>query len=520
MTTSLGKARRNTWADIVRKGCGLAKADVLAGLLMGGLAASLAGCAVGPDFQSPEAPVTDSYTSGKLPPETVAAPVAGGATQRFAFGKDIPGEWWRLYQSEPLDQLIRAALADSPTLAAAQATLRQAQDVLRGQSGALLFPGVDTHLAASRQKNSGASFGQPGASGNLFNLYNASVSVSYTVDAFGGVRRELEGYQAQVDFQRYQLEATYITLTANIVTAAVSEASLRGQIRLNQEILDAQEKQLKVVESQFELGGVSRSDVLIQQTQVAQTRALLPPLEKDLAQVRHQLAVYAGRLPSTGDLPEFGIDAFRLPEELPVTLPSELVRQRPDVRAAEALMHEASAQIGVATANLLPQITLGGTYGSEATRIGDLFGPGSLVWNLAAGLVQPVFRGGELRAARDATIAAYDAAAAQYEETVLQAFQNVADVLRALEVDARTLKARADAAEAARATLALTEQQFRLGSVNYLALLVAQRQYQLNQVSLVQAQAARYADSAALFLALGGGWWNRPEAAGADANTR
>ena len=270
-----------------------------------------------------------------------------------------------------------------------------------------------------------------------------------------------------------------------------------------------QEKQLDVVECQFQLGGVSRSDVLAQRTQVAQTRATLPPLEKELSQTRHQLAVLAGILPSEAALPEFELDSLQLPQELPVSLPSSLVRQRPDIAASEALLHAASAQVGVATANLYPQITLTGSYGSEALKIGDLFGTGSSVWTLGLGLLQPVFHGGELTHKRRAAIAAYDQAAAQYRETVLLAFQNVADALRILDADATTLKAQAEAEIAARETLDLTQEQFRLGAVSYLSLLNAERQYQQARISLVQAQTARFADTAALFQALGGGWWNR-----------
>jgi len=495
----------------------LLKSAAVAGLV--GLA--LAACAVGPDFHRPEAPKTNTYTAKALPEKTAAAPVAGGDAQRFVFGKDIPAQWWAVFHSDALDQLIRQALEDSPTLAAAQAALREAHENVRAEVGAAFFPAVDANASAERQKFSGAAFGQPGAKGSLFNLYNASVKVSYALDIFGGARRELETLQSQVDYQRFQLEGAYLTLTSNIVTTAVKEASLRAQILATQDILKVQGKQLDVVERQFQLGAVSRSDVLAQQTQLAQTRATLPPIEKDLAQTRHQLAVLVGRLPGEGAaLPEFELDGLQLPQELPVSLPSSLVHQRPDIQASEALLHAASAQVGVATANLYPQITLTGNYGSETTRVGDLFQNGTSVWSLAAGLLQPVFHGGELIAKRSAAVAAYDQAAAQYRETVLQAFQNVADVLRALDADANTLKAQAEAEAAARATLDLTQKQFELGAVSYLSLLNAERQYQQTKISLVQAQAARFADTAALFQALGGGWWNRPQADTAETTRK
>jgi NodT family efflux transporter outer membrane factor (OMF) lipoprotein len=297
----------------------------------------------------------------------------------------------------------------------------------------------------------------------------------------------------------------------------VKDASLRAQIEAMKDIIEAQEKQLNIVEEQFHLGGASRSDVLAQRAQLAQTQALLPPLEKQLAQARHQLAVLAGKLPSEAALPEFDLDDFQLPEELPVSLPSLLVRQRPDIRAAEETLHAASAQVGVSTANLYPQITLTGSFGLQAGTVGDLFNSGAAIWSFGAGLLQPIFHGGELTAKRRAAIAVYDQAAAQYRDTVLQAFQSVADVLRALAGDASTLKAQAEAAAAARDTLDLTDKQFQLGAVSYLSLLNAERQYEQARLALVQAQAARFADTAALYQALGGGWWNRGPQAEAAA---
>jgi NodT family efflux transporter outer membrane factor (OMF) lipoprotein len=471
-------------------------------------AATLAGCVLGPNFHSPEAPAAERYTPEALPTETAATPGVAGVAQRFVTDQDIPAEWWSLYRSEALDQMIRQAIADSPTLAAAQATLRQAQENLKAQSGALLWPSVDAQASATRQRSSAAALGIPGG-GSVFNLYHASVNVSYLLDVFGGSRRQLEALRAQVDFEAFQLQAAHLALTANIITTAVREASLRAQIQATQDILIALQKQLDVVERRFELGAVSRSDILAQRTSLAQIRATLPPLEKQLAQTRHQLSVYLGKLPNEAAFPEFRLDALQLPRELPVSLPSSLVRQRPDIRASEALLHQASAQIGVATANLYPQITLSGNYGSETTQFNKLADSSSMIWSAGASLLQPIFHGGELSAKRRAAVAAYDQAAAQYREIVLGAFQNVADVLRALETDARTLQAQADAENLARDSLELTQRQFQLGAVSYLSLLNAQQQYSETRINLVQAQAARYSDTAALFQALGGGWWNR-----------
>jgi NodT family efflux transporter outer membrane factor (OMF) lipoprotein len=467
------------------------------------------GCAVGPEYRRPEAPRTASpYTSTPLPEETATAPVAGGAAQRFVPGTEIPERWWELFRSDALDRWIRRALADNPTLSAAEASLRQAQEVRQARFGALL-PSADASVSASRQRITGASVGVSGANLSPYNLYLASVDVSYNLDLFGGTRRELEALQAQIDYQRFQREGAYLALTSNIVTAAVREASLRGQMQATQEILRAEEEQLALVEKQLRVGFVSQVDVLAQRSQVAQTRATLPALEKQLVQNRHLLAVLAGRFPGeTNDLPEFVLDNLTLPETLPVSLPSSLVRQRPDIRSAEALLHAASAGVGVATANLYPRITLTARYGSSAGDVGDLFGAGSSFWTLGAGLLQPVFRGGALQAERRAAVAVFDQAAAQYRDTVLQAFRNVADALRALQYDADTLKAQLEAETAARDTLELAKERYRLGASSYLAILDAERRHQQARILLVQAQAARFADTAALFQALGGGWWN------------
>lgn len=471
----------------------------------------LAACAVGPDFRSPEAPAVKAYTPDAMPSRTAEAPGTGGAAQRFVQGGDIPEQWWTLFHSEALNTLIEQALRNNPTLEAAKATLRVAQENRRAQFGSR-FPFVDGSLSAERRKISSASVGEAGSSIGAFNLYDASVIVSYTLDLFGGLTRQLESLQAQVDYQQFQLEAAWLALTANIVTAALQEASLREQLRASREILASQERQLGITEGQFRLGGVSGTEVLAQRTLVGQTRASIPPLEKQLAQTRHLLAILVGSLPGEAALPEIELDAITLPEELPVTLPSSLVRQRPDILASEALLHAACAQVGVATANLYPQITLSAGLGVEAGQISDLTRSGAGIWNFGAGLLQPLFHGGQLTARRRAAVAAYEQAQAQYRQTVLLAFQNVADVLRALESDARALQAQKEAESAARGTLDLTREQYKVGAVSYLALLIAEKAHQQTRIGLVQAQAARFADTAALFQALGGGWWTgRPD---------
>ncbi|HUJ17732.1 MAG TPA: efflux transporter outer membrane subunit [Nitrospirota bacterium] len=491
--------------------CSLKTALALAACL------AAAGCVVGPNYRTPGQPEVASYTSGSLPAETASAPGTAGAPQRLVPGRDIPAEWWTLFRSPELDRLIRQALAGNPNIAAAQATLRQAQELLQATIGAVVYPKVDAGASVVREKISGASLGQPNLVISPFTLYNASVNVSYSLDLFGGARRELESLESQIDAQKFLLEGARLTIASNVVTTAVQEASLRAQLDALREIVAAQEKELDLVQLQYRLGGAARIDVLFQRTQLAQTRALLPPLAKELSRTRHALTVLAGRFPvEAGQLPEFTLTGLTLPGELPLGIPSSLVRQRPDIRASEALLHAASAQIGVAESNRYPHITLTGSFGSLTTTAGDLLSGGTGVWNIGAGLLQPLFHGGEVSAKQRAAVAAYDQAEAQYRAVVLQAFGEVADVLRALEADANILQAQADAESAAHDTLELTRKQFQLGGANYLALLIADRQYLQTRINLVQAQAARFADTAALFQALGGGWWNRQTAAGSE----
>jgi NodT family efflux transporter outer membrane factor (OMF) lipoprotein len=467
----------------------------------------LTGCAVGPDFQVPDAPATDRYTQSPLPDKTVSSRTVGGAEQRFAAGRDIPDQWWSLFRSKALDELIRMAMDQSPSVTLAEARLREARENRAAQFGAF-FPGIDAGAFAGRQKISGASQGRADTSIDAFSIFNASVGVSYTLDIFGGLRRQLEALDAQVEYEEYQMEGAYLILTSNIVTTAMITASFRSQTRAIREIIDLQKEQLQLIEKRYDAGAVSFSDVLAQRAQLAQSQASLPVLEKNLSQSSHQLAVLVGKLPGEIQLPEFEFASMSLPQELPVSMPSELVRHRPDIKAAEALLHAAGAKIGVATANLYPQITLTGSYGYTSNDISDLFDSRSMVWNFGAGLMQPLFHGGALTAKRRAAIAVYDQAAARYRLTILQSFQNVADVLRALESDATALQAQAAAETAAGESLDLTQKQYQLGAVSYLSLLNAQRQYQEAHILLVQAQAARFADTAALFAAMGGGRWN------------
>lgn len=478
---------------------------------------SLSACLVGPDFETPASPKVNHYTRPPWPCKTVSSPGHGGASQQFIQAKTISAEWWRLFHSPKLNKLICRGIANSPNLNAAKATLFEARENLRAEIGNGLFPNVSAVLSAQRGSNAGFVSASGGSStitssgipSSVFNLFNATASASYLLDFFGGVRRQIQGLQSQVEYQYFELRAAYLSLTANIVTTAITIASLHRQICVTKQLIREQAEQLAIIKKQFNLGGVSQIDVLSQQTQLAQTRATLPPLEKSWAQTRHLLAILVGAFPSQNHvIPSLDLNELHLPTKLPLSVPSCLVRQRPDVLAAEALWEAANAQVGVATANLYPQITLNGSWGKSNTVGSKTFGSQSNLWNIGGALLQPLFRGGALLAERRAAIAAYDAAAAQYREVVLQAFQNVADTLRAIEADAREMRAQKQAELAAYANLNLVKQQFYLGGVSYLSLLDAQRQYQQTRISFIQAQASRYADTAALFQALGGGWWN------------
>jgi NodT family efflux transporter outer membrane factor (OMF) lipoprotein len=471
---------------------------------------ALTACAVGPDFQPPLAPSVSGYTPESRLAPTTSADVAGGAAQKFAMGHDIPGDWWTVFHSKELDSLITEALRSNPNLQAAQASLWQAKENLYAQAGTLL-PSLDANGSATRQQFSPSSFGFPG-SPSIFNVFQTTVNVSFAPDVFGGKRRQIEATAATAEYQRFELEATLLTLTSNVVTASVQEASLRGQIEATNEIIKAESDQLVVVQHQFEMGGAARTDVLTQESEVATTRATLPPLQKQLEQQQHVLLALIGRFPSEARRDRLRLASFRLPTHLPVSLPSQLIEQRPDVRAAAAQLHQASAQIGVAIANRLPQFNITGSYGSSALSTATLFTPSTAIWSIAASGTQPIFHGFTLLHQERAAKAAYEVADAQYRNTVLAAFQNVADALRALQLDAATLKSQQDATRAASDTLTLARDQYKLGSITYVTLLNAQRSYQQARLALVQAQAARYADTAALFQALGGGWWNRVDA--------
>lgn len=468
-------------------------------------AALLAGCAAGPDYVRPDAPAAVRYTAEPLAVETASAPVGGGAVQRFVEGQEVPARWWTAFGSEPLNQLVDAALAASPDMQAAQAALRVAQENAAAQRGAY-FPEVDLHLTPTRQKVAG-TLSSPTASGtNLYTLHTAQLSVGYVPDVFGGVRRQVEAAGAQADVARFQREAVRLTLTSNLVAAVIGEAALRAQLDAMRELVDAARKQLDAVGKQQRAGQLGAADVAAQEAALAQLEAGLPPLEKQVAQQRDLLAVLAGRLPSDGVGERVDFGTLALAEALPLSVPARLVERRPDIRAAEAQLHAASAQIGVAQAARLPNISLTAALGSSALTAGTLFKAGTGFWSVGADLLQPVFRGGTLMHQQRAAEAAYEQAAAQYRGVVLVAFQNVADTLHAIEADARGLQAAASAEKAARKSLAIAQRQRELGAVGYRDVLVVTQGYQQSVIALIQARAARYADTVALFQALGGDW--------------
>ena len=487
------------------------RVTLICGLLrpsLGLLCLALAACTVGPDFVRPDVPVNAGYTQDQLSSTAQADIASGGAAQRLINGMDIPGQWWTLFRSAALNALVEEALRANPNVSAAQAALRQANELVYADQ-ASLFPSVGANLSKSREKVSGATTGA--SSSPILTLSSASLSVSYAPDVFGGTRRQIESSTAQAEYQRFQLEATYLTLTANVVNSAISLASIRDQVAATEEIIRLQSGQLDLLHAQRRLGAIADTDVLAQQTALAQTRATLAPLQKQLAQTGNQLMVYLGRFPNQDRDERFNLASLHLPEQLPVSLPSAIVGQRPDVRAAQAQLHQASADIGVAVANQLPQFSITGALGSTAASGTRLFSAGTGIWSLAGSIAQPIFDAGALEHRKRAAVAAYDESAGLYRGTLLIAFQDVANALRALEFDAEALNQQVIAERSAQASLDLVQAQFRLGAVAYINLLTAQQSYQDTVLARVKAQAARYSDTTALFQALGGGWWNRQD---------
>ncbi len=469
-----------------------------------------AGCTVGPNFKAPAAPDVSDYTAHPLPTTLTAANVSGGEAQRLVSGTDISAEWWTLFHSQPLNDLIDESLANNHDLKAAHAALSAARENVLAQRGAY-YPSVAAGYSATRQSQSGQIAPALNSNAFLYNLFTPQVSVSYVPDVFGLNRRTVESLTAQEQEVRFQMIATYTTLTANVVVAAIQQASLQLQIEATNELIAINSNMVQILQYQFDKGYANRLDLAAQESQLAQVTATLPPLLKQSAQLQDLLAVLTGRFPSRAPDAKFELASLKLPEDLPVSLPSQLVAQRPDVLQAEANLHDASAKIGIATANRLPNFVLTANAGSSAAAMDQLFTTGTGFWGLGVAATAPLFQGGTLLHEERAAKAAYVQAAEQYRSTVLTAFQNVADTLTALEQDADGLKAAAAAADAAKLTLDLAQRQLQDGYAGYLALLNAEQAYQQDLINLAQAQANRYADTAALFQALGGGWWHRAD---------
>jgi len=468
----------------------------------------LGGCSVGPNFVRPTPPDTDHYTSEARPEATVAA---DGQMQHFTTGAEIPAEWWKLFQSTQLDAVVQQAISNNPTLQAAEASLRQSQDNLRAGYG-LYFPQGQAGGSATRQLSAPLQQGSPTA-GRIFNLFTASGTISYTLDVFGGKRRTVEGLRAQAESQRYESKAAYLTLSANVVNTSIARAAYTAQIRATEELIELEKQQLHLAETQVHAGTVPFSSVLNVRSLLAGNQVLLAPLKQNASQAEHLLAALEGVEPSKATLPAIDLSELSLPADLPVSLPSELVRQRPDILSAESLMHVASANIGIATAAMYPSFSLSGTYGGATTTLASL-STVSKFWSIGPTVTTPVFQGNSLWYARRAAIDAYQQSQATYRQTVLGAFEQVADSLKALEHDAEGLKAQVEAKRAAGEALNLLQVNYRAGLVAFPDVLTADVQYHQATIAYLQTVAQRQQDTVALFVALGGGWWNEPRPAG------
>ncbi|GGP28289.1 efflux transporter outer membrane subunit [Silvimonas amylolytica] len=466
------------------------------------LACALGACAVGPDFNTPAPPDTDHWTAG---PTVASLPAADGASQQLVSSELAPEHWWTLFGSRQINDWVDQALAHNQNLLQAKASLQQAQEQLNAETGATQYPQVDLKVGAQRQKIDLAAFGITNVpSPPPFNLYNVSLNVAYTFDLFGANRRQLEALSATVDYQAFELQAARLAVAGNVVTAAIRLAAVRSQLETTQQLLATQRQQLQIMQQRLGAGGIAVLDIHNQQALLAQTDAALPPLQKQASQLEHQLAVYLGVPPAKLAVGDLTLHEITLPANLPLTVPSAMARQRPDIRAAEALLHQASAQVGVATANLYPQLTLSGSIGSERTGAHDLTN-GLNVWNIGLGLMQPLFHGGELQARKRGAQAAWQGATAAYQQTVLTGLQQVADALTAIDADSSTLAARNQVRAQNDAILQTTRARYAAGGVSMMQLLDSQRQQQQSALDEISTRADRLADSAALIQALGGG---------------
>ncbi len=481
-------------------------------LLIGFYAILLTGCTVGPNFKRPVPPEVSGYTPTPLTINLASSPTTLGEAQNILKGKPLTKYWWQALDNQELNRLIQDALEHNPTLAAAEATLRQAQELYAAQAGSTLYPQLSGNLGAQRQRFNPGALGQAGEA-REFSLYNASVGVRYTFDLAGGNRRALEALAARSDYQQIQLEGARLTLAANIVTTAITQASLKRQIEITKNILKSQENQQELTRERIRLGHGELVDELALQTQLEQTRATLPLLRNQLQQNEHLLAVLVGKAPGKSFLPSFSLGDFDLPSELPLLVPSELVRARPDILGAEALLHAANAEYGVAISKLYPQLNLSADLGTQALTTGALFGPGSAVWSLVGQLTQPLFNPG-LPAEKRAALAAFDAAAANYQSVVLEALRNVADVLGTLDNDSKRLQALSAADFASEKSLDSIQRRYGLGAASFYDLLSAQQQRLQTELDLTDGQAKRLVNTVAFYQAMGGGLFEVTRSAG------
>jgi len=484
-----------------RSGCRRWIAVERLGALVAGL---LASCAVGPNFERPDAPAANHYEEGADPTATVAAE---GQSQRMEQGAEVVGDWWTLFGSPRLDELMKEAARNNQTLQAALASLRSSQANLRAGYG-VFYPQADLDASTTRQRATPVKLGESGAAASGFNLFSLSGTVNYPLDLFGGERRGVESLQAQLDVQKYTVLATYLTLTANVVDTVIAASAYAEEASATQDIIREEREQVSITEAQATAGTVPYSSVLSLRSQLAATEALVPPLQQRVSQAEHLLATLAGHLPSVWPVPRVAFSDLKLPLAVPVSLPSSLVHQRPDILAAESQLHQASADIGVATAALFPSITLSGNLGGNNTALGNLFASNGTFWSLGAGVTAPLFHGGTLLSKRQAAIQIYDQALANYRQTVLSAFAQVADTLRALERDAEALDAEARSMSDADEALHLIRANYEAGTSNYLQVIIATDQYHQARIAYLQARAQRLQDTVTLFAALGGGWWD------------
>jgi NodT family efflux transporter outer membrane factor (OMF) lipoprotein len=464
-------------------------------------------CVVGPNYKRPALPATAGYGAA------ATTPTAAAGAPTLVAGQDVPAQWWRVFHCAKLDALVARALSDSPNVEAAKAALRQAHDLVRAQQGEG-YPTVSASLQPSRAHTAYTLSSPLQNNSETYSLTTTQVSVAYTPDLFGATRRAVESLAAQADQQRFELEAARLTLASNLVQAALQDALLRAEIDATRSVIADQTQVLSALQAQLRLGDVSRGDLAAQEAVLAQARAALPALDKAFRVNRDLIAALLGKTPAEGPEVAFQLSDFTLPASLPLSLPSALVRQRPDVRAAEANLHSASAQIGVARAARFPNLQIDANAGSEALRLFPEFTTATGFYDVAAALTQPVFQGGELRYKERAARAAYDQALAQYRQALVTAFQNTADTLHALWTDVDAEKADAAAEAASQNSLAIARRQLQLGDVSRAAVLAVEVAEVQTRLTALQAQANRYQDAVALFQALGGGWWTAPGGGG------